>query len=67
MVDGDEHLLGVLDVGLMADHVCKLTPGNEAVGDQQDQQEYKASDDTEALVNELHGSFRVGAEVSRAA
>ena len=55
LVDGDEHLLGVLHVGLMADQVCQLTPGDEGVDDQQDQEEDKASDDAEALVNELHG------------
>jgi len=55
LVDGDEHLLGVLHVGLVADEVGQLTPGNEGVGDQQDQEEYEAGDNTEALVNELHG------------
>jgi hypothetical protein len=55
LVDGNEHLLGVLHVGLMADQVGQLTLCNEGVRDQQDQQEYEASDDTEALVDELHG------------
>jgi len=55
LVDRDEHLLGVLHVGLMADQVGQLAPRDEGVGDQQDEEEYETSDDTEALVNELHG------------
>ena len=55
LVEGDEHLLGVLHAGLVADQDGQLTPGNEGVGDQQDQEQYEASDDTEALVDELHG------------
>ena len=58
MIERDEDLLDMLHARLICDLDGQLTPGNEGVGDEQDQEEYEACDDAEALVNELHGDFR---------
>ena len=55
MIERDEDLLDMLHARLICDLDGQLTPGNEGVGDEQDQEEYEARDDAEALVDELHG------------
>ena len=58
MIERDEDLLDMLHARLICDLDGQLTPGNEGVGDEQDQEEYEARDDAEALVNELHGDLK---------
>src|ERR1700735_1266519 len=58
LIERDEDLLDTLDAGLILNLDVQLAPGTDGVRDQQDQEEYEARDDAEALVNELHGDLK---------